>query len=74
MSDYMLRATAAEGSIRAFAITSKDTVEKARKSHNLSPVATAALGRTLSAALMMGYMLKGDKDTVSIHIEGSGPM
>lgn len=74
MSDYMLRATAAEGSIRAFAVTSKDTVESARKSHNLSPVATAALGRTLSAALMMGYMLKGDKDTVSIHIEGSGPM
>lgn len=74
MSDYMLRATAAEGSIRAFAITSKNTVEKARLAHNLSPIATAALGRTMSAALMMGYMLKGDKDTVSIHIEGSGPM
>ena len=74
MGDYMLRATAADGSIRAFAITSKDTVEKARLAHNLSPIATAALGRTMSAALMMGYMLKGDKDTVSIHIEGSGPM
>ena len=74
MGDYMLRATAADGSIRAFAITSKDMVEKARLAHNLSPIATAALGRTMSAALMMGYMLKGDKDTVSIHIEGSGPM
>lgn len=74
MNDYMLRATAASGSIRAFAVTAKDTCEKARVAHNMSPVATAAVGRTMMAALMMGYMMKNDTDTVSLHIEGSGPM
>ena len=53
MADYILRATAAKGQIRAFAATTKDTVEAARAAHNTSPVATAALGRLLTAGAMM---------------------
>ena len=59
MSDYIVRATAADGEIRAFAITSRELVETARKHHNTSPVMTAALGRLLSGAVMMGVMMKG---------------
>lgn len=73
MSDYIVRAAAAEGQIRAFAITSKDLVETARKHHNTSPVMTAALGRLLSGAVMMGTMMKGEKDLLTIQIQGSGP-
>ena len=54
MSDYIVRATAADDAIRAFAITSKEMVEEAKNHHNTSPVVTAALGRMLSAAAMMG--------------------
>ena len=74
MSDYLVRATAAEGFIRAFAVTSKETAEYARKAHGLSPVATAALGRTLSAGLMMGAMMKGEKDVLTIQFDGDGPL
>lgn len=74
MSDYIVRATAAEGQIRAFAAYSKDTVEKARKAHNTSPVATAALGRLLTAGAMMGIMMKGDKDILTLQIKGDGPI
>lgn len=73
MSDYIVRATAANSQIRAFAITSKEMVEEARKKHNTSPVMTAALGRLLSGAAMMGTMMKGDKDVLTIQIQGSGP-
>lgn len=73
MSDYMVRATAANGQIRAFAITSKELVEKARVHHNTSPIMTAALGRLLSGAVMMGTMMKGEKDLLTIQIQGSGP-
>ena len=74
MSDYLVRATAAEGFVRAFAVTSKETAEYARKAHGLSPVATAALGRTLSAGLMMGAMMKGEKDVLTIQFDGDGPL
>lgn len=74
MSDYIVRATAANEQIRAFAITSRETVEFARESHNTSPVVTAALGRMLSAAAMMGVMMKGDDDLLTLQIQGSGPM
>ncbi len=74
MNDYMIRATAAGGFIRAFATYTKSTVEEARSRHSLSPIATAALGRTMTAALMMGSMLKGDKDIVTIQILGIGPL
>lgn len=74
MKDYMIRATAANGQIRAFAITSKEMVEYARCAHQTAPVVTAALGRTMSAAAMMGIMMKGEKDLLTIHIQGDGPM
>ena len=73
MSDYIVRATAADSSIRAFAITSRDMVEEARKDHQTSPVMTAELGRLLCGAAMMGTMMKGDKDLLTVQIQCSGP-
>jgi len=72
--DYIVRATAADHQLRAFAVTSKDIVEKARKIHNTSPVATAAIGRLLTAASMMGSMMKGEKDVLTLQIECGGPI
>ena len=72
--DYMIRATAANAQVRAFAVTSRDLVEHAREAHDLSPVAAAALGRTMSAALMMADMLKGPQDLLTIKIDGDGPL
>ena len=74
MADYLVRATAANAQIRAFAITSRETVEYARKAHNLSPVVTAALGRLMTGGLMMGSMLKGEKDMLTLQIGGAGPV
>ncbi|HIV17139.1 MAG TPA: Hsp33 family molecular chaperone HslO [Candidatus Alectryocaccobium stercorigallinarum] len=74
MSDYMIRGTAADDKVRIFAVTTRDLVEKARQIHNTSPVATAALGRLLSAASMMGPMMKGDKDLMTLRIKGDGPI
>lgn len=74
MSDYIVRATAAGGQIRAFAITSKELTETAKQRHGTSPVITAALGRLLSGAAMMGAMMKGEKDLLTIQIQGSGPV
>lgn len=73
MSDYIVRATAADSSIRAFAISSKEMVETAREDHNTSPIMTAALGRLLSGAAMMGTMMKGEKDLLTVQIQCSGP-
>lgn len=73
MSDYIVRATAADNSIRAFAITAGDMVEKARTTHGLTPVTTAALGRLLSAGAMMGSMMKGEKDLLTIQYRCDGP-
>ena len=74
MSDYIIRATAAGGQIRAFAATTKDLVEHARSIHNTSPVATAGLGRMLTAAAMMGATMKGSKDVLTLIAKGDGPM
>lgn len=74
MSDYIVRATAADSQIRAFAITSRSMTEEARKRHNCSPVVTAALGRLMSAAAMMGSMMKGEKDLLTLQLVGDGPM
>lgn len=74
MSDYLIKATAADGMIRAFACVTTDTCEHARQAHNTSPVVTAALGRLLTAGLMMGSMMKGEEDLLTLKIEGSGPM
>lgn len=73
-SDYIVRATAANSSIRAFAITSKGIVEEARRKHNTSPVVTAALGRLLTGGAMMGVMMKGENDLLTIQIKSGGPM
>lgn len=74
MKDYLVRATAADAQIRAFAITSTHLVEEARTRHELSPVATAALGRLLSAGAMMGSMMKNDKDVLTLQVKGDGPI
>lgn len=73
MSDYIVRATAANSQIRAFAITSRELVEEARTRHNTSPVMTAALGRLLSGGAMMGAMMKGEKDLLTMQIKCGGP-
>ena len=74
MKDYMVRATAADAQIRAFAATTLETVEEARKAHNTSPVVTAALGRLMTAGVMMGSMLKSPKDLLTLQVKGDGPM
>lgn len=74
MSDYMIRAVAAGEQIRCFAITSRELVEEARCRHNTSPVITAALGRLLSGGAMMGAMMKGEKDLLTVKIDCSGPV
>lgn len=73
MENYIVRATAAGAQIRAFACTTRELVETARQAHNTSPVMTAALGRLLTAGAMMGSMLKGDKDILTLQIRGDGP-
>ena len=72
--DTMIRAVAADAQINAFAITSRDLTETARQAHNTSPIATAALGRAMSGALMMADMLKGPRDLLTLQIDGDGPM
>lgn len=74
MSDYIVRATAANAQIRAFAATTRELVETARKAHNTSPVVTAALGRLLTGGVMMGSTLKGEKDLLTLQVNGDGPM
>ena len=74
MKDYIVRATAANNQIRAFAATTRDVVETARQAHNTSPVATAALGRLLTGGAMMGTMMKNEKDLLTIQIKCEGPI
>lgn len=74
MSDYIVRATAANKQVRAFAATTRDVVEEARIAHNTSPVATAALGRLLTAGALMGSMMKNEKDMLTIQIKCDGPI
>lgn len=74
MSDYIVRGMAADAQIRAFACTARELVETARSTHGTSPVVTAALGRLLSAGAMMGSMLKGERDLLTLQVKGDGPM
>ncbi len=74
MADYIVRGTAANNQIRGFAATTKELVEKAKNIHNTSPVATAALGRLLTAGSMMGSMMKGTKDILTLQIKCDGPI
>ena len=74
MNDYIVRAVAADTQIRAFAAVTTEMVETARKHHNTSPVATAALGRLLTGGAMMGVMMKGEKDLLTLQIKADGPI
>ena len=74
MTNYIVRAAAADYQIRAFAATTKELAEAARKAHNTSPAATAALGRLLTAGAMMGSMMKGADDVLTLKIKGDGPL
>lgn len=73
-NDYLIRATAENGSVRAFAAVTTETVEAARQAHNTSPVATAALGRLMTGAVMMGADMKDDRDLLTVKIGCSGPI
>ena len=74
MSDYIVRAFAEGGMVRAFAATTEELTEEARRIHNTSPIVTAALGRLMTAGLMMGAMMKDKQDLLTIKIDGDGPM
>ena len=74
MEDYIVSATAADESIRAFAITSRELTEEARQRHETSPIVTAALGRMLSAGAMMGVMMKNEDDLLTLQVQGDGPL
>ena len=74
MTDHIIRATAAQEHIRAFAVDSTEMVAKARELHRTFPVVTAALGRLLSAGAMMGSMMKGDDDLITLTMKGDGPI
>ena len=74
MSDYIVRVTAANAAIRAFAVTGRELVETARKAHDTSPVVTAALGRLMMGGVMMGAMLKGENDLLTLQVSGDGPI
>lgn len=74
MSDYIIQGTAANQQVRFFAATTKELVEKAKNTHTTSPVATAALGRLLTAGAMMGSMCKNDTDILTLQIQCSGPI
>ena len=74
MSDYIIRGMAADGQVRFFAGTTKEIVETARSIHNTSPVATAALGRLLTAGALRGAACKNDSDLLTLQIQCSGPI
>lgn len=73
MKDYLIKSTVYNGTIRAYAITTTETVEEARKRQDTWATASAALGRTLTITVMMGAMLKGD-DSITTKVEGNGPL
>ncbi len=74
MKDYIIRATAAGDTVRAFAISSTELTAEAREIHHTFPVVTAALGRLLSAGAMMGSMMKGENDKLTLIMKGDGPI
>ena len=74
MNDYIVRAAAADHAVRAFAITARELTEQARIFHHTSPVVSAALGRLLSAGALMGAMMKGPDDLLTIQVLGDGPV
>jgi molecular chaperone Hsp33 len=73
MSDYLVKALAYDGQVRAYAVKSTETVGEAQRRHDTWPTASAALGRSISAGVMMGAMLKGE-NKLTIKVEGGGPI
>lgn len=74
MKDYVIKAISGNGQVRAYVGTTRNLVQQARDNHNTVKVATAALGRTLTATCMMGLMMKNEKDELSVIIKGGGPI
>lgn len=74
MKDYIVRAVTKDGAVRAFCAVTTNTVNEAYKMHKTSPVATAALGRLLTASAMMGAMLKSENETITLQLVGDGPI
>ncbi len=74
MRDYIIRGIDKKGTIRFFIASTTNMVEEARRIHNTSPTATAALGRALTAASMIGVTLKNEQDTLTLKIKGDGPI
>ena len=74
MKDYIVRMIAKDAPVKAMAIQGRAMVQRAREIHHTLPVATAALGRTLMAASMMGQQLKEEKGSVTLRINGGGPL
>lgn len=73
MGDYLVRALGFNNSVRAFAVSTTETVGEAQRRHDTWPTTSAALGRTMTAAVMMGAMLKGE-DKITVKVEGNGPI
>lgn len=73
MKDYLVKALAFDGTIRAYAVRSTDTIAEVQRRHHIWPTATAAIGRTMTAGVMMGAMVKGE-DKLTIKVEGNGPI
>ncbi len=74
MSDRIIRAVTCDGAIKILAMTARETVEEARRIHDLTPLTSAALGRTLVAASLLGNDLKGENDTITVRIDSDGPI
>ena len=74
MTDRLVRAITADGMVKATALTTRELTERARQIHKTLPVVTAALGRTLAAASMMGNALKSEGASLSIQVRGGGPV
>lgn len=74
MNDCIVRAISKDGSVKAAAVSTRNLVERARSIHHTTPVATAALGRALSGASMMGNALKGEGESITLQIKGGGPL
>ena len=72
--DRIIRATAGDGFIKMAAIDARNTVQRARDIHNCTPTASAALGRTLCAASLMGDMMKEENASLTIRVSGGGPI
>jgi len=73
MSDYLVKALAYNGQVRAYAVNSTETIGEAQRRHQTWPTASAALGRAMTAGVMMGAMLKGE-EKLTIKVEGDGPL